>query len=304
VPRDLNIANKLRAANLRVVECAGWPTRGSSDFNPRGSVNHHTAGSSKGKSPSLNGVIHGHPGSASGPLAHALQSREPDGNDIFYVVASGRANHAGQGGWKGLSGNSSVYGLEIEHTGVDPLPEGRQKLAARFHAALARGTYSESMVCQHREWAPRRKIDAATQVDANRFRGWVADYMKGSQPSPSPTPPPKPVEEVEMWVISGEVISGKSKENAGVLQIGLPYGFKTARVDLYVDCDPSNGQSTYSTVNLSGKNHGLWSGGNKWELWIPGRKPMAATLPASAKGVSIQNWGGAGVPVLVTVSGT
>jgi N-acetylmuramoyl-L-alanine amidase len=178
VGRDLEIANDLRAAGLRVVECDGWQDRGSSDFNPRGSVNHHTAGSANGTCPSLNGVIHGHSGSASGPLANVLQSREPDGNDIFYVVAAGRANHAGEGGWKGLSGNSSVYGLEIEHTGVDPLPEGRQKLAARFHAALARGLYSESMVCQHREWAPNRKIDAAEGVDPNRFRAWVAEYIK------------------------------------------------------------------------------------------------------------------------------
>jgi N-acetylmuramoyl-L-alanine amidase len=297
--RDLEIANKLRGAGLRVVECDGWHDRGSSDFNPRGSVNHHTAGSSSGTCPSLNGVIHGHSGSASGPLANVLQSREADGNDIFYVVASGRANHAGEGGWKGLSGNSSVYGLEIEHTGVDPLPEGRQKLAARFHAALARGRYSESMVCQHREWAPNRKIDAAEGVDPNRFRGWVAEYIKNPGGGP-----PELIEEEEMWVLSELCPAGESRANAKSISIGLPYGHKRSRCDLYVNCEPSEGVSCSGSVNLEGKNHGLWGGGKQWELFVTGRKLIGVELPDSARGVTITHMGGTKASLMVTVSGT
>jgi hypothetical protein len=179
VPRDLSIADRCRSEGLRVVECDGWQSRGSSDFNPRGSVDHHTADGPNGSAPSLDGIINGFSGSAPGPLAQVMQSREPDGNDIFYVVAAGRANHAGEGGWHGLSGNSSVIGLEIEHTGTDPLPEHRQRLAARFHAAMARGRWDASMVCQHKEWAPGRKIDAAENVDVNQFRQWVGDDLAG-----------------------------------------------------------------------------------------------------------------------------
>jgi hypothetical protein len=180
--RDTGIAARLRAAGLRVVEVAGWQTRGSTTFSPRGSVNHHTAGGSSGAAPSLNTCVYGRPG-LSGPLANVVQSREPGGNDIAYVVAAGRANHAGSGGWKGLSGNSSVYGLEIEHTGVAPLPEARQRIAARVHAAMFRG--DPVMVCQHREWASSRKIDAATGVDPDRFRQWVREYQSGAPAPPT-----------------------------------------------------------------------------------------------------------------------
>lgn len=167
---DTGIADRLRAAGVPVVEVDGWKTRGSSSFSPGGSVNHHTAGGANGSCPSLNTVIYGRPDLA-GPLCNILQSREPDGNDKAYVVAAGRANHAGSGGWNGLSGNSSVYGLEIEHTGTSPLPYGRQQIAARIHAAMFGG--DSKMVCQHFEWTSR-KIDAAQGVDPNEFRQMVA----------------------------------------------------------------------------------------------------------------------------------
>jgi hypothetical protein len=174
---DTGIASRLRADGVRVVECDGWTTRGSSSFSPGGAVNHHTAGGASGSCPSLNTCINGRPDLA-GPLCNVMQSREPDGNDIAYVIAAGRANHAGEGGWKGLSGNSSVYGLEIEHTGTSTLSSGRQQIAARIQAAMI-GNISASMVCQHYEWAPSRKIDAATNVDANNFRNLVAQCQGG-----------------------------------------------------------------------------------------------------------------------------
>lgn len=142
----------------------------------------------------------------------------------------------------------------------------------------------------------------------------VAAGLGGSHTDPGPNFPwdyvcgataPAPPEEVrEMFVLDGVVPAGRGRDDAGVLAVPLPYGMKTARVDMYVDCDPSTGQSVWSCINLAGKNHGLWSGGNTWELWIPGRKPMAVALPLSAKAVTFRNWGGAGVPLLVAVSGT
>lgn len=181
MPYDTGIADRLRAAGVPVVEVDGWKSRGSSSFSPRGSVNHHTAGGANGATPSLNTVIYGR-SDLPGPLCNVLQSREPDGNDKAYVVAAGRANHAGSGGWRGLSGNSTVYGLEIEHTGVAPLPMGRQQIAARIHAAMFGG--DPGMVCQHFEWTSR-KIDAAQGVDPNSFRQMVAE---GGGGGPAPTP--------------------------------------------------------------------------------------------------------------------
>jgi hypothetical protein len=184
--RDLGLADRIRAMGVPVVEVAEWQSRGSDSFDPRGSVNHHTAGPPSGQTPSLGVVIDGRPDLA-GPLANVLQSREPDGNDIAYIIASGRANHAGEGGWHGLSGNSSVYGLEIEHDGVTLLPEHRQRTAARIHAAMLAGRprpdpAGAEMCCQHSEWTSR-KIDAATGVDAGCFRQWVAEALAGS-PAP------------------------------------------------------------------------------------------------------------------------
>lgn len=181
VARDTAIADRLRAAGLRVIEIDDWQVRGSTDFAPGGSVNHHTAGPSSGATPSLNTCIHGRPDLA-GPLCNVFQSREPDGRDIAYVVAAGRANHAGEGGWRGLSGNRSVYGLEIEHTGTSTLGSSRQQIAARIHAAMFTG--DPANVCQHREWAPSRKIDAAEDVDGDTFRELVAAAREGEEPQP------------------------------------------------------------------------------------------------------------------------
>ena len=183
MPRDHGITGRLLAAGLAVVEIDGWQDRGSSDFHPRGAVCHHTAGSSAGSAPSLNTVIHGR-ADLPGPLCHVLQSRESNGDDVAFVVAAGRANHAGEGGWHGLEGNSSVWGLEIEHTGTAPLPWHRQNTAARILAALVNGTADAGMVCQHREWAPGRKIDTAEDVDPDRFRDMVAEALIWNAPDP------------------------------------------------------------------------------------------------------------------------
>jgi hypothetical protein len=183
MPRDLGIADRLRKAGLNVVEQPGWRVRGNSDFNPKGSVNHHTAAGGTASTPSLDYITSG---SSIAPLANVMQSRERDQDDKFYVIASGRANHAGKGSWRGLSGNSSVYGLEIEHDGTSVLSIERQRLAARCHAAMLLGINhpDPNNVCQHREWAPDRKIDAAQGVNANWFRAMVAQNLGQAPPKP------------------------------------------------------------------------------------------------------------------------
>jgi len=179
--RDNDIANRLRAEGLRVVECDGWTERGSSDFSPKSSVNHHTAGPKDGNIPSLNTLIYGR-SDLPGPLCNVAQARD----NSIYVISSGRANHAGSGGWRGVSGNSAAYGLEIEHTGTssEAWTEDRVDTAARVHAALIRGRFGADMVCQHKEWAPSRKIDAY-QSDGDTFRNRVKDYLTGGPPPTS-----------------------------------------------------------------------------------------------------------------------
>lgn len=151
--RDLEIANRLRAAGLKVVEVDGWQTRGSAVFSPRGGVDHHTAGSNIGNAPSLRVCVVGRK-DLPGPLCNVLQGFD----GTAYVIASGRANHAGPGSWKGLIGNSSVYGVERENDGVSPQRPDQQRLAEVLWAALL-GDIDADLLCGHKEWAPNRKVD-------------------------------------------------------------------------------------------------------------------------------------------------
>jgi hypothetical protein len=202
---DTGIANRLRSFGVRVVEVDGWQSRSAGSFEPRGSVNHHTAGGASGATPSLGVCINGR-SDLPGPLCNVMQSREPDGRDIAYVIAAGRANHAGNGGWRGLSGNSSVYGLEIEHVGTNSIPEGRRVIASTIHAAMIDGRCGADMVAQHSEWAPDRKIDLATEVDGNGFRQRIADILAGGGGGTAPAPKPPPTSnllELNMVLVQG-----------------------------------------------------------------------------------------------------
>jgi hypothetical protein len=184
--RDTGLADRIRAMGVTVVEVDGWRDRGSSDFNPGGAVWHHTAGPSSGATPSLNVCINGRPDLA-GPLCNVMQSREPNGQDKAYVIAAGRANHAGSGGWAGLSGNSSVYGLEVEHTGVEPLlPGTRKDIAIRIVAAMVQGRADQSKCCQHSEWTSR-KIDIANDTDPHWYRHQCGLYLTGTGTGTPPT---------------------------------------------------------------------------------------------------------------------
>ena len=191
---DTGIATRLRAAGLDVREVKGWKTRGrdfagaSPAFHPIGGVNHHTAGqpSKANPTPSLGIIIHGRSDLA-GPLANFYLGFDRK----FYVIAAGVANHAGLpdgGSIKGMTGNSTAYGLEIEHNGISLLPKDMVDLAARGWAAVLRGTgIAPTQVVQHREWAPSRKNDAAVQFrngsdppfpSANQFRHMIAVELK------------------------------------------------------------------------------------------------------------------------------
>lgn len=184
MPYQTSLLEGLRDWGLPVIEVNNWRTRGRSTLDPRGAVNHHTAGARRGKIPSLNILVNGR-SDLPGPLCNVAQSRSTEFDpsakyDEVYLVAAGRANHAGSGGWKGLKGNSSVFGLEIEHVGDlsrELWPERRQHTAYRIHAALAEvGGYPPDMIAQHAEWTSR-KIDFVEQ-DGHAFRSSVTETLR------------------------------------------------------------------------------------------------------------------------------
>lgn len=187
--RHPEIIDFLRAEGLTVIEVNGWRTRGSEGFDPHGAVNHHTAGAAKGNAPSLRIVVEGR-SDLSPPLCNVLQARD----DTCYLIAAGRANHAGAGSWKGLSGNSKVWGLEVEHVGtaVEPFPPHRYETTIKIHTAFARcSKFKAEMVAQHYEWAGPRKPDFFKgAIDPNRFRSDIAARLAGA-PHTTPAAPPQ-----------------------------------------------------------------------------------------------------------------
>ena len=184
------LADWIRLAGLRCEEAAGWQTRGHGEVRDDKQnivvVDHHTAGSPLGRAGSLSTCLYGVPG-VPGPLANVLQTREPDGNDVFIVIAAGVSYNAGSGGFAGVSGNRSTVGIECEHTGVVTYPAHRASLTQRFNAAVLKGLGHPdgSRSCQHSEWSTAGKIDIATGVDRDAWRAATTQFMRGG-PLPAP----------------------------------------------------------------------------------------------------------------------
>src|SRR5215210_4075705 len=110
MPRATWIPDQLRRFGLDVVEHPGWERRGTATFDPKGVVCHHTASKAGRDAPSLGLCVDGRP-DVPGPLCNILLTRA----GTAVVVAAGRANHAGQGGFRGLTGTARVLGIEAEN---------------------------------------------------------------------------------------------------------------------------------------------------------------------------------------------
>ncbi|HEV7660336.1 MAG TPA: N-acetylmuramoyl-L-alanine amidase [Allosphingosinicella sp.] len=187
------LAQVLKDAGLKVAEQPGWQSRGRGAMgNVKGVICHHTAGPKSGIMPSLTVVTNGRPG-LDGPLAQLGLGRD----GTWFVIAAGRANHAGAGAWKGITaGNMSFIGIEAENQGIpaDPWPAAQVDSYAKGCAALLKKLGAGVDMCiGHKEWAPRRKIDPS--FDMKAFRDKVAAIMAGgavSPPAPAPAPGPAP----------------------------------------------------------------------------------------------------------------
>src|ERR1043165_8382021 len=175
----------LRSAGLIVAEEPGWLSRGRGDMGTvRGVVCHHTGTATPGNMPTLNMLKVGR-SDLPGPLAQLGLGRD----GTYYVVAAGRANHAGPGSWRGISGNSKFIGIEAENGGrpSDPWPEAQMDAYRRGVAAILRKIGAdETMCCGHKEYAPGRKPDPLFDMD--RFRADVRAIMTGTASVPALIP--------------------------------------------------------------------------------------------------------------------
>lgn len=166
MPYQTQIPAALAAFGLPVELVPGWESRGSASFNPGGVVCHWTAGP-RGTTarPSLGVVVNGR-SDLPGPLAQVYLDR----NGVPVVVAAGRANHAGAGGYNGLVGNSAVFGIEAECGGDGDWTDAQRSAYPKVVAALLRSKgLGAQWAVGHNEWAPTRKID---------IRDWTMPAMR------------------------------------------------------------------------------------------------------------------------------
>lgn len=176
MPRQLWIADKLRDYGCDVREVPGWKTRGKTtswgrQFKPQAVMGHHTASNKKYVAPALKICVDGRkeaPGvtGITGPLCAVLIDRRA----TCHIVASGIANHAGRGSWRGLTGNHTVLGIEVENNGIgEPWSDDVYTAFVLCSAALLDGIgRDETWWLGHKEWT-HRKIDPAG-IDLNKFR--------------------------------------------------------------------------------------------------------------------------------------
>jgi hypothetical protein len=183
----------LKAAGLKVAKVEGWESRGRAEMGDVfGVICHHTGGRRTGNMPSLEVIKTGRP-DLEGPLAQLGLGRD----GTYYIVAAGRANHAGRGLWQGImNGNGNFIGIEAENTGSAndfPWPPVQLDAYQRGVAAILRHIGKGAEFCAgHREYAlPKGRKDDPT-FDMNSFRAGVAAILNGTAPPPILIPPKEP----------------------------------------------------------------------------------------------------------------
>lgn len=169
------ILRAVKNAGVKYVVVKGAENRGHGALGTVQSIMvHHTAGGPKGDHPSLGVVTNGRKG-LPGPLSQLFLSR----NGTVYIVAGGRAYHAGKVSAARYS-NSYSIGIEAEATGVDKWPDEQIEAYAKLCKALIQEfRLPVSRVVGHKEAAvPRgRKIDPNFNMD--EFRAKVSGSKGG-----------------------------------------------------------------------------------------------------------------------------
>lgn len=181
VDRIRRVTDRVRDLGSSVEYDLGWERRGAITFDPRGHLAHHT-----GTARDVRRILRDGHGRLPGPLC--TWSIENSG--LLVAIAAGRANHAGAGGFGGLSGNSSVLGTEI--TGPD-FTEAQLLTLDRLHVALLEEGIPTELLGTHALWTPR-KIDPAGQPYAAAGRPWPVQPLRERArrllaPAPQPAPP-------------------------------------------------------------------------------------------------------------------
>ena len=172
----------LKAAGLKVALVDGWETRGRAEMGKVfGVICHHTATPAGGNMPTLKLLINGR-SDLPGPLSQLGLGRD----GTYYVIAAGKANHAGAGRWQGIvNGNTNFIGIEAENTGSknDVWPEVQLDAYRRGVAAILKHIgRSADFCCAHREYALPKGRKSDVLFDMKAFRDSVRQIMDGNAP--------------------------------------------------------------------------------------------------------------------------
>lgn len=194
-----DLADAARKSGLKVVEISDWRTRGrpasTGGFDPKGWLDHHT-GSYDGLADAASDLEYaewlanvGRPGDGlPAPLCNLALSAEC----VVYVIAAGRANHAGKaratGPMPACDGNEIYGGTEAMNSGSqgwdsrgrdaagNPVTQG--EALARLDAAIAlHYGWPASHVRGHKETSLTGKWDPGL-LDMDQHRAAVAALME------------------------------------------------------------------------------------------------------------------------------
>lgn len=309
----LDFPQRCAAAGLPVKVLDGWESRGSS-ADHRAVVYHWTASSSSESPSSCANYCFTQAEYA--PDYNVLVDRD----GVVWIGAREKANSSGEisgvalnealagaTDWRsaasrGLSdttsANAQLFAISAQNNGTgepwsDALVHGMATCAA---VALECLGLPHAGYVTHHAALTRRKIDLTTGTggcpDGGTWNQLITDAMHGRGPAP---------EVEEMWILEA------AAEAEETVLVALPFGYKSARVDLWLDCDHDDGAALWAAQGYEGGAEaiGLWASGYTWELWLPGRQRTntSAELGAGMASVVVQNKGPRG-PVYVTVSGT
>jgi peptidoglycan hydrolase-like protein with peptidoglycan-binding domain len=186
----------LKGAGLKVSLVPGWENRGRGDMGQiHGVLCHHTSGPRNGNMPSLNTLINGRGGNS--PLPGPLSQLGLGRDGTFFVIAAGRAIHAGRGKWQTVvNGNTNLIGIEAENTGLpndSPWPEVQMDAYRRGVAAILKKIGKAADFCAgHKEYALPHGRKPDPLFDMLAFRAGVLAILGGSAPPPVLIPAAEP----------------------------------------------------------------------------------------------------------------
>ncbi|WP_372733959.1 N-acetylmuramoyl-L-alanine amidase [Nocardioides sp.] len=176
------LADALRDGGCTVYEASGWKTRGrpasTGDFAPYGVLVHHTAtyATNDDPAPSKQLCIDGRTEPPlPGPLCHVLVSR----TGKCWVIAAGRANHAGtakaSGPMPAGDGNVMYVGIEIDY---DPSDPNNQSIAdVQYEAAVKAAAAILYYMSRGKNRARAHKETSVTgKIDPSRFKHSMDEF--------------------------------------------------------------------------------------------------------------------------------